>query len=102
MGKWRRERAGPEGMKPGHVVKKELDKLDQMGWVLSWTRGNQKGLKANPNLRLGPGLKSFLDKTQTLTSFHKISTAYFFKEILPRMKSRANRSEGIIASSGGI
>jgi hypothetical protein len=46
-------------MEPVHVVKRELDKLNQMGWVLSWAKGNQRGFRVNPNFWVIAGVEIF-------------------------------------------
>ena len=53
---------------PAPVVKRELDKLDQIGLILSWAQGNQRRFRVNRNFLLWPELKSFVDKSQTLSA----------------------------------
>jgi DNA-binding transcriptional ArsR family regulator len=85
---------------PAPVVKRELDKLDRMGLVISWNRGNQRRFKANRNFALWPEIKSFVDKSQTLSAVPKVSATYILQEIPQRRKSWGKRSKEIIAAYG--
>ena len=53
--------------KPAPVVKRELDRLDQIGFVLSWQAGNRRCFKVNKNFPLLPELKSLADKSMSLS-----------------------------------
>ena len=85
---------------PAPVVKRELDKLDQMGLILSWAQGNQRRFRVNRNFLLWPELKSFVDKSQTLSTPLKVSTTYTFKEIPRKRKSWGKRSREIVEAYG--
>ena len=85
---------------PAPVVKRELDKLDQMGLILSWAQGNQRRFRVNRDFLLWPELKSFVDKSQTLSTPLKVSTTYRFKEIPRKRKSWGKRSREIIEAYG--
>jgi hypothetical protein len=85
---------------PAPVVKRELDKLDQMGLILSWAQGNQRRFRVNRNFLLWPELKSFVDKSQTLSIPPKVSTTYAFKEIPLKRKSWGKRSGEIVEAYG--
>ncbi len=85
---------------PAPVVKRELDKLDQMGFILSWAQGNQRRFRVNRNFILWPELKSFVDKSQTLSAPFKVSTTYSFKEIPRKRKSWGEQSREIAAAYG--
>ena len=85
---------------PAPVVKRELDKLDQIGLVLSWAQGNQRRFRVNRNFILWPELKSFVDKSQTLSTPLKVSTTYSFKEIPRKRKSWGERSREIVEAYG--
>ena len=85
---------------PAPVVKRELDKLDQMGFILSWAQGNQRRFRVNRNFLLWPELKSFVDKSQTLSIPLKVSTTYPFKGIPRKRKSWGKRSREIVETYG--
>jgi hypothetical protein len=85
---------------PAPVVKRELDKLDQMGLILSWAQGNQRRFRVNRNFLLWPELKSFVDKSQTLSVAPKVSSTYTFEEVLQRRKSWGKKSREIIEAYG--
>ena len=85
---------------PAPVVKRELDKLDQMGFILSWAQGNQRRFRVNRNFLLWPELKSIVDKSQTLSTPLKVSITYPFKEIPRQRKSWAKRSREIVEAYG--
>jgi hypothetical protein len=48
---------------PAPIIKRELDRLEQIGFVLSWTIGNRKCFKVNKKFLLLPELKSLVDKS---------------------------------------
>jgi len=85
---------------PAPVVKRELDKLDQMGLILSWAEGNQRRFRVNRNFLLWPELKSIVDKSQILSTPLKVSTTYPFKEIPRKRKSWGKRSREIVKAYG--
>ncbi len=85
---------------PAPVVKRELDKLDQMGLILSWAQGNQRHFRVNRNFLLWPELKSFVDKSQALSTPVKVSTTYSFKEIPRKRESWRGRSREIVEAYG--
>ena len=85
---------------PAPVVKRELDKLDQMGLIISWNQGNQRRFRVNRNFLLWPELRSFVDKSRGLSAPMKVSTTYRFKEIPRRRKSWEKRSQEIVEAYG--
>jgi len=85
---------------PAPVIKRELDKLDQMGLILSWAQGNQRRFRVNRDFLLWPELKSFVDKSQTLSTPPKVSTTYRFKEIPGKRRSWGKRSREIVEAYG--
>ena len=85
---------------PAPVVKRELDKLDQLGLIVSWAQGNQRRFRVNRNFLLWPELKSLVEKSQTPSTAPKVSTTYTLKEILLKGKSWGKRSRAIVEAYG--
>ena len=85
---------------PAPVVKRELDKLDQLGLIVSWAQGNQRRFRVNRNFLWWPELKSLVEKSHTSSSPPKISTSYTLKEIPPKRKSWEKRSRAIVEAYG--
>jgi hypothetical protein len=85
---------------PAPVIKRELDKLDQIGFILSWSKGNQRRFRANQNFLLWPELKSLVDKSQTLSTPPKVSIAYSLTEIKGKRKDWGKRSREIVEAYG--
>ena len=85
---------------PAPVVKRELDKLDQMGLILSWHRGNQRRFRVNRKFLLWPELRSFVDKSQALSTALKVSTTYPLQKIPRKRRSWGKRSQEIAEAHG--
>lgn len=85
---------------PAPVVKRELDKLDQLGLIVSWAQGNQRRFRVNRNFLLWPELKSLVEKSQTPSTPPKVSTTYTLKEILLMGKRWEKRSGEIVEAYG--
>jgi len=85
---------------PAPVVKRELDKLDQLGLIVSWAQGNQRRFRVNRNFLLWPELKSLVEKSQTPSTPPKVSTTYTLKEILLKGKRWEKRSGEIVEAYG--
>lgn len=86
---------------PSSVIKRELDKLDQMGFILCWMKGNQRRFRVNRNFLLWPELRSIGDKFQALSTLPKVSTTYTLREISLKRKSWGKRSREIVRAYGG-
>ena len=85
---------------PAPVMKRELDKLDQLGLIVSWAQGNQRRFRVNRNFLLWPELKSLVEKSQTPSTPAKVSTTYTLKEIPLERKSWGKRSGEIVEAYG--
>jgi hypothetical protein len=85
---------------PAPVVKRELDRLDQLGLIVSWTQGNQRRFRVNRNFLLWPELKSLVEKSQTPSTPLKISTTYTLKEMPLKRKSWGKRSGEVFEAYG--
>lgn len=85
---------------PAPVVKRELDKLDQMGLIVSWAQGNRRRFRVNRNFVLWPELKSMVEKSQSLSSMPKVSTTFTLNKISAKRKSWGKRSGEIVKAYG--
>lgn len=85
---------------PPPVVKRELDKLDRMGFIVSWVQGNQRRFRANRSFLLWPELKSLAEKSRAVSTPPRISTIYAFKEIPMQRKSWGKKSQEIVRTYG--
>jgi hypothetical protein len=85
---------------PAPVVKRELDKLDQLGLIVSWAQGNQRRFRVNRNFLLWPELESLVGKSKIHSGLSKISTTYILKEIPLKGKNWAKRSREIVEAYG--
>ena len=85
---------------PAPVMKRELDKLDQLGLIVSWAQGNQRRFRVNRNFLLWSELKSLVEKSQTPSTPPKVSTTYTLKEILLKGKRWEKRSGEIVEAYG--
>ena len=80
---------------PAPVVKRELDRLEQSGFVISWTMKNRRQFKVNKNFILLPELKSLADKSIDVSSNLKVANTFILKETLRKRKTWENRSKEI-------
>lgn len=80
---------------PAPMIKRELDRLEQIGFVLSWAKGNRRHFKVNRNFILLPELKSLADKSIDVSSNLKVANTFILKETLRKRKTWENRSKGI-------
>jgi len=85
---------------PAPVIKRELDRLEQIGFVLSWTSGNRRHFKVNRNFLLLPELKSLADKSMGISSNLKVANTFILKETLRKRKAWENRSKEIVKEYG--
>jgi hypothetical protein len=77
------------------MIKRELDRLEQMGFVLSWAHGNRRRFKVNRNFILLSELKSLVDKSNDVSSNLKVTNSFSLKETLRKRKTWENRSKEI-------
>jgi len=80
---------------PAPMIKRELDRLEQIGFVLSWAKGNRRHFKVNRNFLLLPELKSLADKSIDVSSNLKVANTFILKETLRKRKTWENRSKQI-------
>ena len=80
---------------PAPVVKRELDRLEQSGFVISWTMKNRRQFKVNKNFILLPELKSLADKSIDVSSNLKVANTFILKETLRKRRTWEKRSKEI-------
>jgi hypothetical protein len=81
---------------PAPVVKRELDKLDQWGFIVSWVRGNQRRFRLNRSFLFWPELKSILEKSKTHSAPVNVAETYTLEEIVRRRKGWGKRSREVL------
>lgn len=85
---------------PAPVVKRELDRLDQFGLIVSWTQGNQRRFRVNRNFLLWPELESLVEKSQTPSVPPKVCTTFTLKKMPLKSKRWKKRSGEIVEAYG--
>ena len=85
---------------PAPMIKRELDRLEQIGFVLSWAKGNRRHFKVNRNFLLLPELKSLADESIDVSSNLKVANTFILKETLRKRKAWENRSKEIVKEYG--
>ena len=85
---------------PAPVIKRELDRLEQIGFVLSWARGNRRHFKVNRNFLLLPELKSLVDKSASLSNIPKVAQTLRLEEMFRKRKTWERRSRKIMEEYG--
>jgi hypothetical protein len=86
--------------KPAPVVKKELDKLDQIGFILTWTAKNQRRFKLNKTFLFLPELTAIFDKEAELSVRFKVAKTVTLEKGLNKRKSWQKRSAEIAQGYG--
>jgi len=86
---------------PAPIIKRELDRLEQIGFVLSWTAGNRRNFKVNKNFLLLPELKSLVDKSTGVSTNLKVTNTFVLKETLGKRKTWEKQSKEIAKEYGG-
>jgi hypothetical protein len=85
---------------PAPIIKRELDRLEQIGFVLSWTAGNRRNFKVNKNFLLLPELKSLSDKSTGISANLKVTKTFVLKETLGKRKIWEKRAREIAKEYG--
>jgi hypothetical protein len=80
---------------PAPIVKRELDRLEQAGFVISWMMRNRRCFKVNKHFILLPELKSLADKSVAISSNLKVANTFVLNETPGKRKIWGNRSEEI-------
>lgn len=82
------------------VIKRELDRLDRIGFILSWSSGNRRCIKVNKNFLFLPELKSLVDKSASVFNRPRVSQTFTLKETLRIRKTWDERSKKIMGAYG--
>jgi DNA-binding MarR family transcriptional regulator len=85
---------------PAPIVKRELDRLEQIGFILSWTQGNQRRFKVNKNFFLLPELEALVEKARALSSVLRVEETFNLKEVLDQRKTWQKRSKEVLEDYG--
>jgi len=85
---------------PAPVVKRELDRLDQLGLIVSWAQGNQRRFRVNRNFLFWPELKTLAEKSQTSSLPPKVSTTYTLGGMSSERKIWEKRCGEIVEAYG--
>lgn len=88
---------------PAPIIKRELDRLEQIGFVLSWTAGNRRKFKVNKNFLLLPELKSLTNKAAGVSPnlTLKVKKTFVLKEIFGERQIWKKRTKEIVKAYGG-
>ncbi len=87
---------------PAPVVKRELDKLDQMGLILSWAQGNQRRFRVNRNFLFMAGTKIFRGQIPNSFSPPRFPPRIPLKESPARGKAGENGPGRLSTNTGRI
>src|SRR4030066_1428681 len=71
---------------PAPVVKRELDRLEQIGFLLSWAEGNQRRFKVNPQYFLLNELKAFVYKATGFSSPPRVLQRFNLKAAMKKRR----------------
>jgi len=85
---------------PAPIIKRELDRLEQAGLILSWTVGNRRYFRVNKNFLFFPELKSLADKTAGVPLDLKVAQTFTLKEGVERRGVWEKRSKEIVKDYG--
>jgi predicted transcriptional regulator with HTH domain len=85
---------------PASVVKRELDRFDQIGFVLSWKAGNRRYFRVNRNFLLLDELKSLVDKSTSVSNPIRVAKTFVLRETVEKRKSWEMKSREISREYG--
>lgn len=85
---------------PAPIIKRELDRLEQAGLILSWTVGNRRYFKVNKNFLFYSELKSLIEKSAALPMTLKVAQTFTLKESLGIRGVWEKRSKEIVKEHG--
>lgn len=86
---------------PAPIIKRELDRLEQIGFALSWTAGNRRNFKVNKNFLFLHELKSLSDKSTGISTNLKVKKTFVLKETFGKRKIWEKRAKEIAKEYGG-
>jgi hypothetical protein len=85
---------------PAPVIKRELDRLEQVGFLLSWAEGNQRRFKVNPRYFLLNELRALIDKATGFSPLPRVLKRFTLKEGMKNRKAWRKRSKAIAEEYG--
>ena len=85
---------------PAPIIKRELDRLEQIGFVLSWMVRNRRNFKVNKNFLLLTELKSLADKATDVSTNLKVMKTFVLKETFEKRKILEKRTKEIAKEYG--
>lgn len=85
---------------PAPIIKRELDRLEQIGFVLSWSVGNRRRFKVNKKFLLLPELKSLVNKSEGVSFNLKVANTFVLKGTLGKRKIWEKRTKEIAEEYG--
>ena len=86
--------------KPAPVVKRELEKLEQVGFVLSWYEGNQRCFQVNRRFIFLPELESLVAKAASLSAGLRVLHIFDFDKMAEKRALWQKRSMEIAREPG--
>jgi hypothetical protein len=86
---------------PAPMIKRELDKLEGIGFVLAWKAGNRRKFKVNKNFLFLPELKLLADKSSSVSTKLKVTKTFIFKETFGKRQIWEKRTKEIAKEYGG-
>ncbi len=89
--------------KPAPIIKRELDKLEQIGFVLAWKAGNRRKFKVNKNFLLLRELKSLTNKAAAVSTSPtlKVKKTFVLKETVGKRRIWERRAKEVGQEYGG-
>jgi DNA-binding MarR family transcriptional regulator len=85
---------------PAPIVKRELDRLERIGFVVAWKNGNQRWFKVNKQFFLLPELQALVNKGEVVSFVPKVGRASSLKETDEKRKTWRERSRKVIEDYG--
>ena len=87
---------------PAPIIKRELDRLEQMGFALAWKAGNRRKFKVNKNFLLLPELKSLTNKATDASPnlILKVKRTFVLKETFAERQVWQKRTREIANEYG--
>jgi hypothetical protein len=85
---------------PAPIVKRELDRLEQIGFVLSWTAGNRRKFKVNKSFLLFPELESLANKETSVSTTLKVEKTFVLKRTFGKRQIWKKRAREIVKEYG--
>jgi DNA-binding MarR family transcriptional regulator len=82
------------------VVKRELDRLEQMGFILSWNVGNQRFFKVKKSSLFFPELKSLMEKEARVSRDLRVVHTFDLKRLTEERRLWQKRSMEVAEGYG--